>query len=74
MHGRRIRLSPDQGQRATSGNHTKWVKIGGLWYSPKDVSGLPRVLGTPEHIKALKVYGKLEDVQTLPRLPRKNLL
>jgi hypothetical protein len=59
--------SPKDGQADKTGNHTVWLKSkdDGKWYSPKDISGLPRVQRTPEHVAALS--GQFTERRDLPR-------
>ena len=58
--------SPMEGQEALGGNYTVWLLFqDGLWRSPKDESGLPRVLSTPFHVKALA--GQFIERVDLPR-------
>ncbi|MGX1354534.1 hypothetical protein AB7M49_008159 [Bradyrhizobium elkanii] len=56
--------TPQDGRDDLGGNHTVWVRIPGdrKWYSPKDVSGLPRKPATHEHLRVLlkSTKGKLE--------------
>jgi len=61
--------TPEDGHQALGGNYTIWLLFpDGKWYSPKDVSGLPRVIETHRHVVALK--GKYVDCVTLPRSRR----
>ena len=39
--------TPQEGQAASSSNYTVWLLLpDGKWYSPKDISGLPREMET----------------------------
>ena len=58
--------TPELGQTDRGGNYTVWLLFpDGKWYSPKDVSGLPRVIATPEHVAALE--GQYKERRVLPR-------
>jgi hypothetical protein len=47
--------TPQAGQADLDGRYTVWLRMpDGKWYSPKDISGLPRRLATPRHVKALE--------------------
>lgn len=48
--------TPQAGREAKGGNYTVWVRLPGgkKWYSPKDVSGIPRKPATHEHLRVLK--------------------
>jgi hypothetical protein len=62
--------APEEGQADKTGNHTVWLKSrsDGRWYSPKVVSGVPRVQRTPEHVAALS--GWFTERRDLPRSRR----
>jgi hypothetical protein len=58
--------TPREGQAALTGNHTVWLKFpDGLWYSPKDVSGIDRTIETKRHVVALR--GKYGRIARLPQ-------
>ena len=59
--------SPQEGQEALGGKYTIWLlmKVDRKWHSPKDVSGLPRKLHTPRHVRALE--GKYLQIVRLHR-------
>ena len=58
--------TPQEGQAASSSNYTVWLLLpDGKWYSPKDVSGLPREMETWRHVRALE--GKYLRLEKLPR-------
>ena len=59
--------TPQEGQKASNANYTVWLLLpDGKWYSPKEISGLPRELETSRHVKALE--GKYLRLEKLPRL------
>ena len=46
--------TPEEGQLDRGGNYTVCLQFpDGRWYSPKDMSGLPHVLRSPERVQAL---------------------
>ena len=55
--------TPQAGRDHLGANYTVWVRLPGdkKWYSPKDVSGIPRKPATHEHLRVLKrdTKGKL---------------
>ena len=48
--------TPQAGRDHLGANYTVWVRLPGdkKWYSPKDVSGIPRKPTTHEHLRVLK--------------------
>jgi hypothetical protein len=65
--------TPQEGQAALGGNYTVWLLYpDGRWYSPKDVSGLPRERESNRHVVALK--GQYRDIRRLPRTQKKPVL
>lgn len=60
--------TPQEGQQALGGNFTNWVLIRNdpLYYSPKDISGLPRRKHTPYHVVAA-LQGRLVKHIVLPK-------
>ena len=59
--------TPREGQEALGGSYTVWLLLpNGKWYSPKDISGMPRQLRTPRHVRALE--GRFLKREILPRL------